>query len=174
MTFLILPLMVVFELIKRVIAIPIYPIAYICRKWPRTNKTGLGWVLWAVLDDSIVVDSINRGYGPLEYCGYGKRAPLGFITEKLPKGRFTEFLRAFSWGALRNNAINLMVLTEQWIGNKTETISRKEWGKSFYEVRKFSGGLKLPYLEVWLFSGFRIQCGFISCGRFQVQARTYP
>lgn len=159
------------ELVKRVVFVALYPFAYACRKWARAHH-GL---LWAVLDDTIVADSVNRGAGPLEYCCYGKRAPLGFLTERLPAGWFTEFLRAFSWGALRNNGINFMTLTERWIGQRTGTVSRKTWGeKSFYEVRQFAGGLRLPYVELWPWAGFRVQCGFISCGRFQVQARAYP
>ena len=60
-----------------------------------------------------------------------------------------------------------MIITEKLIGNKISVISRKEWGKSFYEVRKFEHAI-LPYLEYWI-GNYRFQCGWLSCGRWQIQ-----
>ena len=52
-------------------------------------------------------------------------------------------------------------------GDELETKVR---GESFYSIRTFASGFVLPYLEAW-YRGWRLQCGRISCGRFQVQLR---
>ena len=178
MVFILLPLLVVLEVAKRIVSPFLYPLAYIFRAWARTHKDGAGWPLWIILDDSIVADSVARGFGPLEYCGYGKRAPLGFITERLPSGWFTEFLRAWNWGAIRNNCINLTWAARA--GNKVGVLWGIHWGRLVYEERLFwrmgsDAGILLPYFEAFIpFTNFRIQIGWISNGRWQVQARSYP
>ena len=165
---LILILSSIAELIKRVIGVVLYPLAYWFREWARTNQAGswCAFALWLALDDTIHFEGLKMYGQSIDYCAYGKREPLDWITERLKDGPFKEFARSYNWSAVRNSVINFMVLTEGWIGNRVSVISRKEWGKSFYEVRQFSSGIKLPYLEYWI-GGFRIQCGFLQCGRFQ-------
>lgn len=174
MVFILLPLLVIFEIAKRILAIPLYPFAYWDRVKLRANRAaGKSGFLWYVLDDSIVADSILRGAGPLDYCCYGKRAPLAFITERLPDGPFREFMRAWNWGAWRNNCINL-----SWAmcaGDKKGVLWGIKLGRLVYEERLFQRGLLLPYFEAYIpFTKFRFQCGWISNGRHQVQARSYP
>lgn len=154
-------LMTIFELVKRIIGIFIYPFSYCLRQWPVTDKSF--WWLW--MDDSIVVDSIARGYGPLEYCGYGKKEPLDFITERLPAGKVKEFMRGWNWGAWRNSAINLAITLEKAVG-PMQSVMQRYGGKSFCEVRRFKN-FALPYLEIWI-GRHRLQVGWITCGRFQV------
>ena len=167
MTILWLPVAAIAELIKRPIFWLLYPFAYSLREWVRTRRNPITWVLWCALDDTIVQDNINRGLPYGEYCQYGKRS--AFVEKYLPY----DFCRSFYWGAWRNNGINFMTLTEKWIGIKLSTDRRWTSFKSFYEIRLFEHGARLPYLEYWI-GGFRIQAGWISCGRFQIQARTYP
>lgn len=151
------------ELIKRPIFILIYPIAYWRRSWPRQGK-GL---LWLALDDSIVVDGLALSAGVLEYCSYGKREPLNFITEQLPAGRFREFMRAWNWGAWRNNSINLMILLERKIGVITEIMYNP---RRIIERRRFRCGWTLPYFERNI-CGWKLQAGFLTCGRWQLQIK---
>lgn len=166
MIFPLLPLALVFELFKRLFFIVLYPMAYLVRAKARTSKKGLFWLFWAVLDDTIVADSLARCGLPLEYCCYGKREPLGFLTERLPEGRFKEFMRAFGWGAIRNNGINL----EIWLG--AGTMEYVFWGIGStirYEVRKFTG-LALPYFEATIL-GFYLRAGWLTGGRFESRFR---
>ncbi len=126
--------------------------------------------LYLSMDYAIIRDSIANCGEPLPYCSYGKRNTL---VEKLPDGNIKEFFRAWVWNSFRNNGMNLVCKLEDLVGPML--ILRKYvklWGKSKYEEREFKCG-RLPYLELW-FGEFRLQCGFISCGRFQVQFRTYP
>ncbi len=154
----------VFELLKRIITTPLYPIVFLFREWAREKNSFLAYVL----DDTIVADNIAEGYPPYEYCGYGKRDKL---VEKLPEGKFKELMRSFAWGAVRNNSINLMVELEKKVGTLVEVKSRHQYNaKSFYEIRLFTSGLELPYLEYWI-GKYRLQIGFLSCGRPQVQFR---
>ena len=154
----------IFELVKRIITVPLYPIVFLLREWAREKNSFLAYIL----DDTIVSDNVANGYDPLEYCGYGKRDPL---VEKLPEGAFKEFMRSFAWGAIRNNSINLMVELEKKVGAMKSVVSRKQYNdKSFYEVRLFECGLELPYLEYWI-GKWRLQIGFLTCGRPQVQFR---
>lgn len=154
--------MTCFELVKRVVGLFVYPVSYQFRTWPRLRHSF--WWLW--LDDSIVLDSIKRGYGPIEYCGYGKREPLGFLTEKMQAGPLREFLRAYSWGCLRNNCINLRDVMAA--GPMIEVLWRAVGVDSFYEVRRFAKGWALPYLELW-FGEYRLQAGWLTgCGQWQV------
>lgn len=171
MRILLLPVFALAELIKRPIFWAIYPMAYRFRGWARRGGSKAAYALWLALDDSIVKDSLARCGKPLEYCCYGKTSAW---VEKLKDGAFKEFARAFYWGAWRNNGINFMSETEVLVGSRIGTSQPRPAGASFYEVRLFSGGYCLPYLEWWPWAGFRVQCGWISCGRFQVQARTYP
>ena len=168
MTIILLPICAILELVKRPVFWVIYPVAYWFRRWARANKDGLGRLLWATLDDSIRNENLKDYNVDLEYCYYGKRCV--FIEKYLPH----DFFRSWYWGAWRNNSINLMILTEKWIGTKLTVISRKQINaESFYEVRRFASGFKLPYLEYW-FGKWRLQIGFISCGRFQQQFRRWP
>lgn len=156
-----------FEIIKRVIGLFIYPVAYLCRGLCRTEKRSFIFkFLWLFLDDSIVKDSLNRASLYLDYCCYGKREPLGFITERMKDGPFKEFLRSYSWGCLRNNAINLAIVLENYVG-PMQSVLKHYGNKSFYEVRRFKS-LALPYLELWL-GRYRLQAGWLKCGRFQAQ-----
>lgn len=168
-----LPIAALAELIKRPVFWALYPFAYACRGWVRTRVNFISWGLWFALDDSIVADSMARGAGPLEYCSYGKTSAM---VEWMPAGAIKEFCRAFYWGAWRNNAINLAITIERKTGPCVGTVKHYAFGRhtSFYDIRRFAGGLCLPYLEWWPTATFRVQCGWISCGRFQVQARTYP
>lgn len=164
MRILLLPLATLVELVKRPIFWVIYPVAYLLREWVRTRRNPVTWILWCALDDTIVYDNINRGLPYGEYCQYGKRSPL--VEKYLPY----DFCRSFYWGAWRNNGINFMTLTEKWIGEKVSVTRKWESGKSFYEEKTFASGAVLPYLEYWI-GGWRFQCGFISCGRAQLQLR---
>ena len=157
MTLLWLPICIFLELIKRPIFWVLYPIAYVFRhkyrSWP--------------LDDVIHNESMNIYGKDVEYCWYGKRS--AFVEKILP----FDFCRSWYWGAWRNNGMNLVCKLEDMVGPMI--IVRKYiklWGKSKYEEREFKCG-RLPYLELW-FGAYRLQCGFISAGRFQVQFRTYP
>ena len=159
-----LPICTILELIKRPIFWVLYPFAYMRRKqcreifnWPTDD------LLWLALDDVIHNESVNDYGQDVEFCWFCKRS--SFVEKYLPY----DFCRSWYWGAFRNSSINLMNLTEKWIGQKTAVISRKQWGKSFYELRQFEHA-RLPYLEVWI-GGWRWQCGFISAGRFQQQIR---
>jgi hypothetical protein len=165
-----------FEIVKRIVTIPLYPLAYWRRKQCRpiilSNGTELKarWFhfpLWLMLDDSIHKASLARGFD-IDYCDYGKREPLGFITEKLKDGPFKEFMRSWNWGAVRNNCINL----RDWLcaGPMLFECYRIGAGKSFYTVRRFDG-IALPYLEIWI-RGTRFQCGWLTSGIFQVQFRS--
>lgn len=160
MRILLLPLFALIELVKRPIFWVLYPFAYYFRAQARKNCI----LLWYVLDDSILRDNIKNGDPEVEYCYRAKRS--AFVEKWLPY----DFARSFYWGAWRNNGINFMTLTEGWIGAKISAVRKWESGKSFYEVRTFASGAVLPYLEMWI-GGWRFQCGFISCGRFQVQFR---
>jgi hypothetical protein len=62
-----------------------------------------------------------------------------------------------------------MTLQEAAWGNKEYSLFCVRRGRSFYEVRKFPLGY-FPYLELWA-GAWRFQAGFISCGRWQIQAR---
>ena len=172
--FILLPIFALLEIIKRIVTIPFFPIAYFCRESAREDKDNSVFckLIWFLLDDSIN----ETGKPPLDYCTYAGKEPLGFITERLPEGWFKEFMRAWNWGAFRNNTINFMIWTQNKIGAKVEVIYRKQWGTepSFYEVRKFASGIKLPYFEWWPLKGFRIQLGWISSSRWHSQARTKP
>jgi hypothetical protein len=158
-----LPLMTCFELVKRVIGLFVYPVAYWLIKWPRTSKG----VLWAFMDDSIVLDSLARCGKPLPYCCYGKREPLNFITEKLSPGPFQEWFRAWNWNSWRNSAINLR--DEMAAGPMLYVIKHIGGAKSYYEARRFKN-VALPYLEVW-FGSYRLQAGWLKGGFWQVQFR---
>lgn len=168
----------IFELVKRPFFMVLYSLAYACRRKARSvcKNAWYTYALWLALDDSIVLDSERRCGKRLEYCCYGKREPLGFITERLSAGWLTEFLRSWSWGALRNNAINLR--DEMALGVQTGLVKHISLGNppNCYEVREF-GTRRRPYLELWPlwpWYGFRIQVGWLSGGFFQVQARKYP
>ena len=167
---LLFPLLIVMlclELIQRIVTVPFYPLAYIDRKNLRANRAAGKWTfLWWVLDDSIHQHSLDRGFD-IEYCDYGKREPLGFITERLPDGKFKEFMRSFGWGAIRNNCINLACQTEIWIGWATGVYYRIGSETSYYEIKMFKH-LALPYLELHIGKVF-IQAGWIKCGRYQVE-----
>jgi hypothetical protein len=64
-----------------------------------------------------------------------------------------------------------MIALEQKVGTFVAPRSYKSLGgKSFYTRRTFSSCRTLPYLEYWI-GKWRLQCGWISCGRFQVQFR---
>lgn len=153
------------ELIKRPIFWLIYPIAYSLRKWCRVSKYNSAKLLWYALDDTIYYENLKEYGEDLEYCYYGKRSK--FVEKFLPY----DFCRSFYWGAWRNNSINLMNETEKWIGPKISIVSHNDLGgKSFYEIRLFASAHSLPYLEYWI-GGWRLQIGWISCGRFQQQIR---
>jgi hypothetical protein len=153
MTLLWLPICSLIELIKRPIFWLIYPVAYLFRHKYRS---------WA-LDDSIRNENIKDFGVDKEYCWYGKR--WAFVEKYLPY----DFCRSWYWGAWRNNSINLMDATERWIGSQTNKKERSQ-KDSYYEVRTFTSGKKLPYLQYWI-GGWRLQIGFLSCGRFQQQIR---
>lgn len=162
MRFLILPLVSILELIKRPIFWLLYPFAYVGRKWVRLHPF-CNPLYWA-LDDSIIESNIKYG-NPIKDFSHTTRST--FVEKRLPY----DFCRAFYWSAWRNNSINLMLMTEKWIGVRGEEAYRKQWNaKSFYVLSRFSSGIILPYLEFW-FGTFRLQLGFISCGRFQQQFR---
>jgi len=162
--FFLLPIATILEILLRVIFIFVYPVAFYFRNWPRKYK-GL---LWMALDDSIVRDSIARGAGPLEYCCYpGKEQPFGKLINKLPVGRFTEFLKSWNWGAWRNSGINLAIAIENWIGISINPLYHLGSKTSFYEIRAHKH-LALPYLELHM-SKVYIQCGWLMCGRFQAE-----
>jgi hypothetical protein len=166
--------MTVFELVKRIISPLFYPFAYLDRHNVR-EKLGAPkskWdFLWYVLDDTVVIDSLNRVKKPLEYCvKLDPKAPKGYVpnkTEPLRGLACTEFLRAFNWGSLRNNCINLRDALA--LGPMIEEVSRKQWAKGFYAVRRFPKGTR-PYFEYWVTEHFRVQCGWLTSGWFQVQA----
>ena len=127
------------------------------------------YILYLVLDYSIVRDSISKSGKPLHYCSYGKRNNM---VEKLPEGRFKEFARSWAWGSLRNSTINLMIVLEKWVGVKTSVMFHFGGDKSFYEIRRFKR-LALPYMQFFI-GPYRFQAGWLKCGRWQVQFRTYP
>lgn len=161
-------LMTAFEIVKRVVGLILFPFAYAQRDTHRVNhKAGKASILYWFLDDSINEDSKKRDKPETDYCCYGKREPLGFITERLPAGRLQEFARAYNWSAWRNSAINLR--DKMAVGPMLESWW-KRGTKSFYEVRIFENRA-LPYLELW-FGGYRLQAGFLSGqGQWQVQFR---
>jgi len=166
---LLLPLAALAELIKRPIFWALYPLAYALRKRIRERLTFWPYrFLWLALDSTIWRENMLVYNKDVEFCWYGKRS--AFVEKYLPY----DFARSFYWGAWRNNGINFMTLTEGWVGAKISAVRKWESGKSFYEVRTFAHGAALPYLEFWPKPGFRVQCGWITCGRFQLQARTYP
>lgn len=137
---------------------------FIFREWARKNCSFLAYAL----DDTIVADNVKNGGPAVDYCLDGKKSAL---VEKLPDGKFKEFMRSYYWSALRNNSINLMTEMEKKVGNMVKVISRHDYNaKSFYEIRLFESGMELPYLEYWI-GKYRLQIGFIKCGRSQIQFR---
>lgn len=158
MTALIIPLAALVELLKRPVFWLLYPFAYALRKRVRARLTFWPYCfLNLALDSSIWRENMLVYNQDVEFCWYGKRSD--FVEKWLPY----DFARSFYWGAWRNSGINLMETTEDWIGEMKDSVP-------VYSVRTFASGVKLPYLEVW-FGGWRFQCGFISCGRFQIQMR---
>lgn len=154
----------IFELLKRLITVPLYPLVFLVREWARSKSSFLAYAL----DDTIVADNVANGKPAVDYCVGTKQSKL---VEKLPDGPFKEFMRSYYWSALRNNSINLMVELEKKVGTMVAVKSRHDYNaKSFYEVRLFTSGMELPYLEYWI-GKFRIQIGFLKCGRPQIQFR---
>jgi len=150
LTFVYIPLYLVYYLIKRPIFMLLYPIAYIFRKqitknvrtkydykeWDKTKqynwkeKPPLIWyLLWLILDDPTYFEPHGDG----EY--FDEYLP-GWLYEK--QGKFWEFVKAYYWGALRNNAVNL---------------SRVIAVKGFIDRYVHIGG-KYNFIEVKGFKGF--------------------
>jgi hypothetical protein len=162
--FLMLPIFVLLELIKRIIFLPIYPIAYLFRKWARFNykfNNLTAKILWFALDDSINIEGIEKYGKDIEYCWYGKRC--NWIEKIIPEGSFKEFMRSFYWGALRNSSVNLTEAISA--GNIILVLKRIGNNVNYFEVRKYNK-IILPYLELHPF-GFMLQAGFLKNGRFE-------
>lgn len=155
-----------FEVVKRIFYIAAFPACYVFRRWARAkfHNNRLAFILWAGLDDFINTEAIQEFAINAEYCPDGSKR-FGPI-EKLPPGWVREFLRAYHWGAFRNNGINLSRYLAA--GNK---IAWRKFGA--LEARIFFDGkryITLPYFEK-IFFGFRLQCGWISNGRFEMEFR---
>jgi hypothetical protein len=175
----------IIEPVKRILSAVLYPLAYLLRHWLRTDeealrheqassvgvvlwghRPGFGW-LWYWLDDSINAEGRLKFGKDIDYCAYGNRSDL---VEKLPEGKFKEFCRAWYWSAFRNSAINLT-----WtlcLGDMTgEDIIKGEKPRNFIVRRHYPGGKSRLYVQFYPWGDFRIKCGWLTNGRFEVQFR---
>jgi len=172
------------QLARRLLSPVVYPLAYLCRHTIRTDEVlmrheqaaSVGVVLWKpkrlkalwlLLDDSINAEGRLKFGKDIDYCHYGNRSAL---VEKLPDGAFKEFARAYHWSALRNSCINL-----SWIlalGDMTdEKILYGSKPRNFIAERTYPGGEKRLYVQFYPWGDFRVKCGWLSNGRFEVAAR---
>lgn len=151
------------ELVKRPVAWVVYPFAYPRRVELRASVGKP--VLWYFLDDTIHNENLSEFGVDADYCTYGKKS--AFVEKFLP----FDSVRSWYWSAWRNSAINLMVELEQMVGPMQRPIKTIRIGtRSFYEVGKFLLARELPYLEFWIGS-WRLQAGWLTCGRWQLQFR---
>ena|SRR3990172_8695093 len=180
MTTLWIPIMMAFEVVKRIVTIPFYPLAYLMRRKLRTSVIqeetlyipqpgNLKRLLWCMLDDSINIEGIQIYKKDIEYCAYDKRSKL---IERLPVGRFKEFMRAFHWGCLRNNCVNLSRIMSPGKMVKQKIV----WGDdearlSFYAVRTYPEKVKRPYLQFFIGEDLRVKAGWLTNGRFEMGVR---
>ena len=170
---------------KRLLSPFLYPLAYLCRHAIRTDEVLMRheqaaacgivlWkpkrfkVIWYLLDDSINAEGKVIYGKDIDYCAYGNRSDL---VEKLPEGKFKEFARAYHWSACRNSCINLTWLLA--LGDMTgERIIAGSKPRNFIAERTYPGGEKRLYIQFYPWGDFRVKCGFLSNGRFEVAART--
>ena len=123
--------------------------------------------LWLLLDDSINAEGRLKFGKDIDYCEYAHRHPL---VEKLPEGKFKEFARAYHWSACRNSCINLTWLLS--LGDMTdEKILYGEKPRNFIAERTYPGGEKRLYVQFYPWGDFRVKAGWLSNGRFEIQAR---
>ncbi|HSW49200.1 MAG TPA: hypothetical protein VLH09_03450 [Bryobacteraceae bacterium] len=170
--------------VQRLLGLALYPIAYALRHSIRTDEVLMRheqaatcgvvlWkprqfkALWLLLDDSINAEG-QIVYGKdIDYCHYGNRSDL---VEKLPDGKFKEFARSWHWSAVRNSCINLTWLLA--LGDMTsEKILHGSKPRNFVAERTYPGGKKRLYIQFYPWGDFRVKAGFLSNGRFEIQAR---
>lgn len=178
-------IMPVFEGVKRVIGLCLYPVAYALRHYIRTDEVMIehkqaaacgavcwrpraGWgALWAILDDSINLEGRMIYARDIDYHNSGKRSSL---VEKLPEGAFKEFARSWHWSAVRNSCINLT-----WIMSPGDMVSEAvKWGekpRNFYAVRTYPKGKTRHYFQFYPWGDVRFKVGFLSNGRFEIALR---
>jgi hypothetical protein len=175
-----IPAMALLEIIKRVVSIPIYPVAYYLRDIIRSDRRDgdmyipanneIAKILWLTLDDSINIEGYEDYGKDIEYCAYGKRAP---IIEKMKDGPFKEFARSFHWGCLRNNCINLSRLMSPG-KMSSEKIILGGKPKNFLSIRMYTGRRFRPYLQFYVWGDLRFKAGFLTNGRWELQLRSKP
>ena len=174
----------ILESVKRVVTLPLYPLAYLLRHQLRTDDILithpvlgaccycpapglLRGLLWLLLDDSINIEGRRRFGRDIDYCAYGNRSRF---VEWLPESAFKEFARSYYWSALRNCAINLT-----WtlcLGDMTgEDIIKGEKPRNFIVRRHYPGGKSRLYVQFYPFGDMRFKIGWLSNGRFEVQFR---
>ena len=130
------------------------------------HREGWTW-LWYLLDDSINAEGEVIYSVDIDYCAYGNRSAL---VEKLPDGKFREFARSWHWSAVRNSCINLTWLLA--LGDMTsEKILHGSKPRNFIAERTYPGGTKRLYIQFYPWGDFRVKAGFLSNGRFEIQAR---
>ena len=171
--------------VQRLLGLALYPIAYALRHAIRTDEVlmrheqaasvgvVLWWprdykLLWLLLDDSINAEGRLKFGKDIDYCAYGNRNKW---IEKLPDGTFKEFARSWHWSAVRNSAVNLSWVNA--LGDMTaEDILHGAKPRNFVAERTYPGGKKRLYIQFYPWGDFRVKAGFLSNGRYEIQART--
>ena len=173
MTFIYIPLYLIFYIPKRIFFTILYPISYIFRKqinkkvrskydyllWDKKHKLqlkikpNLFYFLWFALDDAPYFLNDKKEY----------------FDEYIPKFYKTEFLKSFYWSVLRNNAVNLSrVMAIKGFVSRSRIIGND---RNFAEVKHFEGfPYYVPYVE-YHFGCIRFQAGWLTNGKFQIEFR---
>ena len=183
LTVLYYPFYIVFYLIKRVFFLLFYPIPYLFRDkitkevrskydykaWGKTkiyswhSKPKLLWyLLWLVLDDSCYFEKHGNG----EYFEY-------LLPEwlKKKKGKFWEFIKAYYWGSLRNNAVNLSrVMTIKNYKGVLLHIGNKH---NFFQIKEYRGSpYYAPYFQFYFYgTDIRLKAGWLTNGKYEMSIR---
>ena len=172
LTFIYILFYFIFYIIKRIFFTIIYFVSYLLRE--QINKkvrSKYNYNLWDkkhILNLKIKFNIFYFLWFALDDAPYFLNNKKEYFDEYIPKIYFTEFLKSFYWSAIRNNAVNLSrVMAIKGFISRKKIIGNK----NFMEVKHFKGfPYYVPYLE-YHFGCMRLQAGWLTNGKFQIEFR---